>query len=93
MASSKGSPSVKRADVFIFNRFIYHGSVDMPPEDSLYLFSAPYFYGFANNRLQAACKQNLERNVTTDNVIQVGLSIREFIYDFRTPFCPFRQLP
>ncbi|OQR71723.1 leucine-zipper transcriptional regulator 1 [Tropilaelaps mercedesae] len=52
-------------------RFIYHGSVDMPPEDSLYLFSAPYFYGFANNRLQAACKQNLERNVTTDNVIQV----------------------
>ena len=33
-------------------RYIYYGDVDMPPEDSLYLFSAPYFYGFTNNRLQ-----------------------------------------
>ena len=33
-------------------RYIYYGDVTMPPEDSLYLFSAPYFYGFANNRLQ-----------------------------------------
>ena len=33
-------------------RFIYYGDVTMPPEDSLYLFPAPYFYGFTNNRLQ-----------------------------------------
>lgn len=33
-------------------RYIYHGDVVMPPEDSLYLFAAPYFYGFTNNRLQ-----------------------------------------
>ena len=32
--------------------YIYHGDVTMPPEDSLYLFSAPYYYGFNNNRLQ-----------------------------------------
>lgn len=43
----------------------------MPPEDSLYLFSAPFFYGFTNNRLQAFCKQNLEVNVTFENVIQI----------------------
>ena len=33
-------------------RYIYHGDVIMPPEDSLYLFSAPHFYIFSNNRLQ-----------------------------------------
>lgn len=43
----------------------------MPPEDSLYLFSAPFFYSFTNNRLQAFCKQNLEMNVTFENVIQI----------------------
>lgn len=52
-------------------RYIYYGDVNMPPEDSLYLFSAPHFYGFANNRLQAFCKQNLEMNVTFENVIQI----------------------
>ncbi|CAG0881340.1 unnamed protein product [Darwinula stevensoni] len=52
-------------------RYIYYGDVNMPPEDSLYLFSAPYFYGFTNNRLQAFCKQNLEMNVTFENVIQI----------------------
>ena len=45
----------------------------MPPEDSLYLFPAPYFYGFTNNRLQAFCKNNLEKNVTVQNVVQVCL--------------------
>ena len=53
-------------------RYIYHGEVRMPPEDSLYLFTAPSFYIFTNNRLQVFCKQNLERNVSVDNVIQVG---------------------
>ncbi|KAF4516879.1 hypothetical protein B566_EDAN011223 [Ephemera danica] len=52
-------------------RYIYYGHKDMPPEDSLYLFSAPYFYGFTNNRLQAFCKHNLEMNVTSENVIQI----------------------
>lgn len=52
-------------------RYIYYGEVNMPPEDSLYLFSAPFFYIFSNNRLQAFCKYNLERNVTVDNVIQI----------------------
>ncbi|XP_014247262.1 leucine-zipper-like transcriptional regulator 1 [Cimex lectularius] len=52
-------------------RYIYYADVNMPPEDSLYLFSAPYFYGFTNNRLQAFCKQNLEMNVSLENVIQI----------------------
>ncbi|GAB6032197.1 Leucine-zipper-like transcriptional regulator 1 [Chamberlinius hualienensis] len=52
-------------------RYVYYGDVNMPPEDSLYLFSAPYFYGFSNNRLQSFCKQNLERNVTCENVIPI----------------------
>ncbi|KAK9869989.1 hypothetical protein WA026_006088 [Henosepilachna vigintioctopunctata] len=52
-------------------RFIYCDDINMPPEDSLYLFPAPYFYGFRNNRLQAFCKQNLEMNVTFENVIQI----------------------
>ncbi|XP_053997086.1 leucine-zipper-like transcriptional regulator 1 [Hylaeus anthracinus] len=52
-------------------RYIYHADVSMPPEDSLYLFTAPVFYGFTNYRLQAFCKQNLEMNVTFENVIQI----------------------
>ncbi|XP_052124024.1 leucine-zipper-like transcriptional regulator 1 homolog [Frankliniella occidentalis] len=52
-------------------RFVYYGDTNMPPEDSLYLFSTPYFYNFTNNRLQAFCKQNLELNVSCDNVVQI----------------------
>ncbi|RUS77857.1 hypothetical protein EGW08_014370, partial [Elysia chlorotica] len=52
-------------------RYIYQGDIVMPPEDSLYLFAAPYFYGFTNNRLQAFCKHNLEMNVSCQNVIQI----------------------
>ena len=52
-------------------RYVYHGDVIMPPEDSLYLFSAPHFYIFSNNRLQVFCKTNLERNVTVENVLQI----------------------
>ncbi|XP_073257137.1 leucine-zipper-like transcriptional regulator 1 isoform X1 [Porites lutea] len=51
--------------------YIYHGDVTMPPEDSLYLLSAPYFFGFTNNRLQAFCKQNLEMNVSFENVVEI----------------------
>lgn len=46
-------------DVFLLN------------EMNSYLFAAPYYYGFSNNRLQAYCKQNLEMNVTVENVLQV----------------------
>uniref|UniRef100_A0A8D0H4Z2 Leucine zipper like post translational regulator 1 n=1 Tax=Sphenodon punctatus TaxID=8508 RepID=A0A8D0H4Z2_SPHPU len=46
-------------------RYIYYGEVN------IYLFSAPYYYGFYNNRLQAYCKQNLEMNVTVENVLQI----------------------
>lgn len=46
-------------DVFLLNEMIS------------YLFAAPYYYGFSNNRLQAYCKQNLEMNVTVENVLQV----------------------
>lgn len=52
-------------------RYIYYGEINMSPEDSLYLFSAPYFYGFANNRLNAFCKQNLEMNVSIDHVLPI----------------------
>jgi hypothetical protein len=62
-------PSLQSFDSLL--RYIYYADVNMPPEDSLYLFSAPYFYGFSNNRLQAFCKQNLEMNVTFENVIQI----------------------
>ena len=33
-------------------RYIYYGDACMPPEDSLYLFTAHAFYIFTNNRLQ-----------------------------------------
>ncbi|PNF37011.1 Leucine-zipper-like transcriptional regulator 1 [Cryptotermes secundus] len=62
-------PSLQSFDSLL--RYIYYADVNMPPEDSLYLFSAPFFYGFTNNRLQAFCKQNLEMNVTFENVIQI----------------------
>ncbi|KAI5702743.1 hypothetical protein M8J75_003565 [Diaphorina citri] len=51
--------------------YIYFGQVRMPPEDSLYLFQAPLFYGFTNTRLQVFCKDNLDRNVTKDNVLNI----------------------
>ncbi|XP_072757847.1 leucine-zipper-like transcriptional regulator 1 [Anoplolepis gracilipes] len=52
-------------------RYIYYADVSMRPEESLYLFHAPVFYGFTNNRFQAFCKQNLETNVTFENVLQI----------------------
>lgn len=63
------TPSKESFDSLL--RYIYYGDVNMPPEDSLYLFSAPHFYNFTNYRLQAFCKQNLEMNVTFENVIQI----------------------
>ena len=36
-----------------------------------YLFSAPDYYSFCNNRLQAFCKENLEINISVQNVVQI----------------------
>lgn len=52
-------------------RYIYYGETKMPTEDSLYLFQAPCFYGFTNNRLQAFCKNNLENNINYENVLKI----------------------
>ena len=51
-------------------RYIYCGETCMPPEDSLYLFTAHSYYIFTNSRLQEFCKNNL-RKVSIDNVIQI----------------------
>ncbi|EDW43756.1 leucine-zipper-like transcriptional regulator 1 homolog [Drosophila sechellia] len=51
-------------------RYIYYGETKMPPQDALYLFQAPCFYGLANNRLHAFCKYSLENNITFENVLQ-----------------------
>lgn len=52
-------------------RYIYYGDTNMPTEDSLYLFQAPIYYGFTNNRLQVFCKHNLQSNVSPDNVLAI----------------------
>ncbi|KAL7743572.1 hypothetical protein ACLKA6_013377 [Drosophila palustris] len=51
-------------------RYIYYGETKMPPQDALYLFQAPCFYGLSNNRLHAFCKYSLEHNITYENVLQ-----------------------
>ena len=50
-------------------KFIYYGEVVMPQEDSLYIFSAPNFFGFNNSQLHSYCKASLEKDVCTDNVL------------------------
>lgn len=50
-------------------RYIYCGEVRMPPEDSLYIFSAPNFFGFSNSRLHSYCKASLEKDVCVDSVL------------------------
>ncbi|XP_065220593.1 leucine-zipper-like transcriptional regulator 1 isoform X1 [Planococcus citri] len=52
-------------------KYIYYGNVIMPPEDSLYLYTASHFYSLANNRLQVYCKENLEMNVSPQNVLEI----------------------
>ncbi|CAH2052382.1 unnamed protein product, partial [Iphiclides podalirius] len=52
-------------------RYIYYGETNMPTEDSLYLFQAPIYYGFTNNRLQVFCKHNLQSNVSPENVLAI----------------------
>jgi len=50
-------------------QYIYCGEVRMPPEDSLYIFSAPNFFGFSNSRLHSYCKASLEKDVCVDSVL------------------------
>ncbi|XP_050668397.1 leucine-zipper-like transcriptional regulator 1 homolog isoform X2 [Leptidea sinapis] len=52
-------------------RYMYYGDTNMPTEDSLYLFQAPIYYGFTNNRLQVFCKHNLQSNVSPENVVAI----------------------
>lgn len=52
-------------------RYIYYDDVSMPPEDALYLFSASHYFQFSNLRLHIFCKQNLEANVSKNNVFDI----------------------
>ena len=49
----------------------YCGEIDVSPEDALYIFSAPNFFGFANSRLHSYCKSILEREVYPGNVLHM----------------------
>ena len=50
-------------------KYLYYGEVEIPPEDALYIFSAPNFFGFSNARLHSFCKAILEQSVNIDNVV------------------------
>ncbi len=50
-------------------KYVYYGEVCMPPEDSLYIFSAPNFFGFRNSGLHSHCKASLEKDVNEGNVL------------------------
>lgn len=52
-------------------RYIYCDDVSMPPQDALYLFSASHYFQFSNLRLHVFCKQNLEANVSKNNVFDI----------------------
>ena len=46
------TPSIQACHSLL--RYIYAGETQMPPQDSLYLFMAPFYFGFANSRLQVS---------------------------------------
>ena len=52
-------------------RYIYYDDISMCTEDALYLFSASHYYQFTNLRLHTFCKQNLEANVSKNNVFDI----------------------
>ena len=54
-----------------FLKYVYYGDANMPPEDALYIFSAPNFFGFSNSRLHASCKAIIEQNVCLENVVSL----------------------
>lgn len=49
----------------------YCGEIQVSPEEALYVFSAPNFFGFANSRLHSHCKAILERDVDQGNVLRI----------------------
>jgi hypothetical protein len=56
----------------------------MPPQDALYLFSASHYFQFSNLRLHVFCKQNLEANVSKNNVFDVKLFFFLFHFFIKT---------
>lgn len=38
---------------------------------SRFLFTAPDYFSFSNNRLQTFCKENLEVNISVQNVVEI----------------------
>lgn len=63
-------------------RYIYCDDISMPPQDALYLFSASHYFQFSNLRLHIFCKQNLEANVSKNNVFDVNISFNPSISYF-----------
>ncbi len=51
--------------------YIYCGEINVSPEDALYIFSAPNYFGFNNMRLHSFCKVILERDVKEENVLRM----------------------
>ena len=54
-----------------FLKYVYYGDTEIPPRDALYIFSAPNFFGFSNNRLHVYCKAVLEQNISLGNVVSL----------------------
>lgn len=52
-------------------KYTYCGGIEVSPEDALYIFSAPNFFGFTNSRLHCYCKAILERDVYPRNVLRI----------------------
>ena len=69
MTFGKNVPTLQAFNSLL--KYIYYGEVQMPPEDCLYIFSAPNFFGFTNLQLHSHCKARLEKDVNQDNVLQM----------------------
>jgi N-acetylneuraminic acid mutarotase len=68
IAFGKNVPSTCSFHSFL--KYVYYGEVEgIPPEDALYVFSAPNFFGFSNSRLHSCCKAIIEQNVCLENVV------------------------
>ena len=52
-------------------QYIYCGEINDSPENALYIFSAPNYFGFNNLRLHSFCKMTLERDVKHENVLRM----------------------
>ena len=45
--------------------------ISILPDDALYIFSAPNFFGFTNTRLHRHCKAVLEQDIDPSNVLKI----------------------